>query len=100
MSEEKKQKEDNSYIDTKFSIIEQRLDILHQSIIDMNSATDLLVRFSMMAKAFMELSISQGMIDPNELNKLASHYEAAYSANLNMPKTDGEYKSNFEKNIY
>jgi len=100
MSEDKKQSEDNSYIDSKFSIIEQRLDILHQSIIDMNSAIDILVRFSMTAKAFMELSILQGMIDPNELNNLASQYETTYSDNLNIPETDREYKSKFAKNIF
>ena len=100
MSEDKKQSEDNSYIDSKLSIIEQRLDILHQSIIDMNSAIDMLVRFSMTAKAFMELSILQGMIDPNELNNLASQYEKTYSDNLNIPETNTEYKSKFAKNIF
>lgn len=100
MSEDKKQSEDNSYIESKFSIIEQRLDILHQSVIDMNSAIDMLVRFSMTAKAFMELSILQGMIDPNELNNLASHYETTYNDNLNIPETDTEYKYKFAKNIF
>lgn len=100
MSKDKKQSEDNIYIDAKFAIIEQRLDILHQSIIDMNKAVDMLVRFSMTAKAFMELSILQGMIDPDELNRLASQYETAYSDKLNIPKTDAEYKSKFESNIF
>ncbi len=100
MSEDKKQSEENSYIDAKVSIIEQRLDILHQSILDMNSAVDMIVRFSITAKAFMELSILQGMIDPYELNNLASHYETTYSDNLNIPKTDKEYKSKFAKNIF
>ena len=100
MSDDKKLSTDNSYIDAKLSLIEERLDILHHSILDMNGAVDMIVRFSMTAKAFMELSIIQGMIDPNELNKLASQYETAYSDKLNIPETDKEYKSKFEKNIF
>lgn len=100
MSEDKKQNDRNSYLESKISVIEQRLDIIHESIIDLNSAIDMLVRFSMTAKAFMELSISQGIIDPNELNNLASNYEINYSNKLNIPQSDTEYKSKFEKHLY
>lgn len=100
MSEDKKQSSDNSHIDAKLSLIEERLDILHHSILDMNSAVDMIVRFSMTTKAFMELSILQGMIDPDELNKLATHYETTYSDKLTMPETDKEYKPKFEKHIF
>ena len=100
MSDDRIQNEDIIFIKTKISEFEQRLDILHESIRNMNSAIDMLVRFSMTAKAFIELSISQGMIDLNELNKLASQYETTYSDNLNIPEMDSEYKSKFSKNLY
>ena len=66
----------------------------------MNNAIDMLVRFSMTAKAFMELSISQGMIDPDELNKLASKYETTYSDNLNIADIETEFISKFSRNLY
>ena len=100
MSDDKTVNEDIIFIKTKIAEFEQRLDILHESIRDMNSAIDMLVRFSMTAKAFMELSISQGIIDPNELNNLASQYEMTYSDNLNIPETDSAYKPKFTKNVY
>lgn len=100
MSKDRKESDEYSSIDSKISVIEQRLDIIHESIIDMNSAIDMLVRFSMTAKAFMELSISQGIIDPNELNNLASHYEITYSDNLNIPQKDSEYMSKFAKYMF
>lgn len=100
MSEEKLNKEDIQLILVKLSEVEQRIDILHESIKDTNSAIDMLVRFSMTAKAFMELSISHGIIDPNELNNLASQYETNYSDNLNMPNSEIEYRSKFEKNMF
>ena len=99
MSDDKKEREDYINLESKISIMEHRLDIIHQSIKDTNNAIDMVVRFSLTAKAFMELSISQGMIDPNELNKLASSYETTYSNNLNNPESDGEYKSKFLNNI-
>ena len=69
-------------ISQKLSEIDDRLNIMNESIKDLNGAVDMLVRFSMTAKAFMELSISQGIVDPYELNRIASTYEKAYSANL------------------
>lgn len=100
MSEDKRQSAEYSHIESKMSVIEQRLDIIHESIIDINSAIDMLVRFSMTAKAFMELSISQGIIDPNELKNLSANYENTYSDNLNIPQTESEYKSKFAKYIF
>ncbi len=83
---EKKSVEDGILsVSKKLEEIEERLDIMHDSIREMNSAIDMLVRFCMTAKAFMELSITQGLIDPHELNRLASQYEETYSSNLNIP---------------
>ena len=100
MSKDSIKIDDFTLINTKFIEFEKRLDILHESITEMNSAIDLLVRFSMTAKAFMELSISQGMIDPDELNKLASKYEMVYSDNLNIPETETDFISKFSRNLY
>ena len=91
---------DNSNLISKISEIEERLDIIHDGIRDMNSAIDMLVRFSITAKAFMELSISQGIIDPNELNKLASKYDSTYSSHLNIPESQIELEKRFENNLY
>ena len=99
-SDDKIQNEDMIFIKAQVTEFEQRLDILHESIKDMNKAIDMLVRFSMTAKAFMELAISQGIIDPNELNNLASRYETNYSDNLSIPDTDTEYKPKFTNNLY
>ena len=65
--------------------MEERLDIMHNSMNELNSAIDMIVRFSITAKAFMELSISHGLLDPQELNSLASQYEESYKANFNIP---------------
>ena len=100
MSKDSIKVDDLTLINTKFIEFEKRLDILHESIKEMNNAIDMLVRFSMTAKAFMELSISQGMIDPDELNKLASKYETTYSDNLNIPETETDFKSKFSRNLY
>ena len=100
MSKDSIKVDDLTLINTKFIEFEKRLDILHESIKEMNNAIDMLVRFSMTAKAFMELSISQGMIDPDELNKLASEYETTYSDNLNIPETETDFKSKFSRNLY
>ena len=100
MSEDRMKIEDFTLINTKFIEFEKRLDLLHGSIKEMNNAIDILVRFSMTAKAFMELSISQGMIDPDELNKLASKYETTYSDNLNIPETETDFISKFSRNLY
>ena len=100
MSKDSIKVDDLTLINTKFIEFEKRLDILHESIKEMNNAIDMLVRFSMTAKAFMELSISQGMIDPDELNKLASKYERTYSDNLNIPKTETDFTSKFSRNLY
>ncbi len=91
---------DISNLISKISEIEERLDIVHDGIRDMNSAIDMLVRFSITAKAFMELSISQGIIDPNELNKLASKYNSTYTENLNIPESQIELEKRFENNLY
>ena len=100
MSKDSIKIDDFTLINTKLSEFEQRMDILHESIRDMNSAIDMLVRFSMTAKAFIELSLSQGMINPDELNKLASKYEMTYSDNLNITKTESEFISKFSRNLY
>ena len=68
----------------KLKEIEERLDIMHNSMKELNSAIDMVVRFSMTAKAFMELSISHGLLDPQELNSLASQYEESYKANFGI----------------
>ena len=100
MSKDRIKVDDLTLINTKFIEFEKRLDLLHESIKEMNNAIDMLVRFSMTAKAFMELSISQGMIDPDELNKLASKYETTYSDNLNIADTETEFISKFSRNLY
>ncbi|TFB10780.1 hypothetical protein E3V55_04925 [Candidatus Marinimicrobia bacterium MT.SAG.3] len=100
MSKDSIKVDDLTLINTKFIEFEKRLDILHESLKEMNNAIDMLVRFSMTAKAFMELSISQGMIDPDELNKLASKYETTYSDNLNIPKAETDFTSKFSRNLY
>lgn len=100
MSKDSIKIDDITLINTKLTEFDQRLDILHESIKEMNNAIDMLVRFSMTAKAFMELSISQGMIDPDELNKLATKYETTYSDNLNIPETETDFISKFSRNLY
>ena len=100
MSKDSIKVDDLTLINTKFIEFEKRLDILHESLKEMNNAIDMLVRFSMTAKAFMELSISQGMIDPDELNKLASKYETTYSDNLNIPEAETDFTSKFSRNLY
>ena len=72
-------------VSKKLEEMEERLDIMHNSMNELNSAIDMIVRFSMTAKAFMELSISHGLLDPQELNSLASQYEESYKANFNIP---------------
>ena len=74
-------------INKKLEEMEERLDIMHNSMNELNSAIDMIVRFSMTAKAFMELSISHGLLDPQELNSLASRYEESYKANFNIPES-------------
>ena len=71
----------------KLEEMEERLDIMHSSMNELNSAIDMIVRFSMTAKAFMELSISHGLLDPQELNSLASQYEESYRANFDIPES-------------
>ena len=100
MSEENIKKDEFALLNLKISEIEERLDILHEGIKDMNNAIDMLVRFSMTAKAFMELSISRGIIDPDELNKLASQYEMTYSDALTIPETKNDFMSKFTNNLY
>lgn len=100
MTKDRMKTDDFTLINTKFIEFEKRLDLLHGSIKEMNNAIDILVRFSMTAKAFMELSISKGMIDPDELNKLASKYETTYSDNLNIADTETEFISKFSRNLY
>jgi len=78
-------------LNQKLSEIEQHLDVMHQSMNDLNGAVDMLVRFSMTAKAFMELSISQGLIDPYELNRIATIYEHSYSSNLEVMEESNKY---------
>lgn len=73
-----------SAVGIKLKEMEERLDIMHNSMKELNSAIDMVVRFSMTAKAFMELSISHGLLDPQELNSLASQYEESYKANFGI----------------
>ncbi len=73
-----------SAVGIKLKEMEERLDIMHNSMKELNSAIDMVVRFSMTAKAFMELSISHGLLDPQELNSLASQYEESYKANFDI----------------
>ena len=91
MSEEKSTIEGIEALNQKLNEIEQYLDVMKESMIDLKGAVDMLVRFSMTAKAFMELSISQGLIDPYELNRIASIYEHTYSANLEVPDESNKY---------
>jgi len=91
MSEEKSTIEGIEALNQKLNEIEQHLDLMKESMRDLNGAVDMLVRFSMTAKAFMELSISQGLIDPYELNRIASIYEHSYSANLKVPDESNKY---------
>ena len=91
MSEKYSVEQEIVAINQKLEDIDKHIDILHGSMKDLNGAVDMLVRFSMTSKAFMELSISQGIIDPYELNKLASQYEMSYSANLGVPNESTEY---------
>jgi len=76
-----------SAVSKKLEEMEERLDIMHNSMNELNSAIDMIVRFSMTAKAFMELSISHGLLDPQELNSLASQYEESYKANFDIPES-------------
>ena len=87
MAKEAVVKEGVLAVDRKLSELEERIDIIHDSLKDLNSAVDMLVRFSMTAKAFMELSISQGLVDPHELNSLASRYEKSYTETIEAPNT-------------
>ena len=73
-----------SAVGIKLKEMEERLDIMHDSMKELNSAIDMVVRFSMTAKAFMELSISHGLLDPQELKSLASQYEESYKANFGI----------------
>lgn len=91
MSEKNDPKEGIEVLNQKLSEIEQQLNVIHESMRDLNGAVDMLVRFSMTAKAFMELSISQGLIDPYELNRIASIYEHSYSANLEVNEESNKY---------
>lgn len=91
MSEKNSQQQGIEAISRKLGEIEKRLDLMNESMRDLNGAVDMLVRFSMTTKAFMELSISQGLIDPYELNRIASNYELSYSANLKVPKESNKY---------
>ena len=78
-------------LNQKLSEIEQHLELMQESMRDLTGAVDMLVRFSMTAKAFMELSISQGLIDPYELNRIASIYEHSYAANLEVREESNKY---------
>ena len=91
MSEKNDPKEGIELLNQKLSEMEQQLNVIHESMRDLNGAVDMLVRFSMTAKAFMELSISQGLIDPYELNRIASIYEHSYSANLEVREESNKY---------
>jgi len=91
MSEKNNPEEGMELLNQKLSEIEQHLDVMHQSMQDLNGAVDMLVRFSMTAKAFMELSISQGLIDPYELNRIATIYEHSYSSNLEVSEESNKY---------
>ncbi len=91
MSEKKTTIEGIEALNHKLNEIEQHLDLVKESMRDLNGAVDMLVRFSMTAKAFMELSISQGLIDPYELNRIASIYEHTYSSNLAVPDESNKY---------
>lgn len=94
MSEKNSAERGIGAINQKLEEIDGHLNILNESMKDLNGAVDMLVRFSMTAKAFMELSISQGIIDPYELNRIASKYEMSYSANLDLSKEGTEYSFN------
>ena len=87
MAKNTKSDEEISAVSKKLEEMEERLDILHNSMNELNSAIDMIVRFSMTAKAFMELSISHGLLDPQELNSLASQYEESYKANFDIPES-------------
>lgn len=87
MAKSKKIDEGILAVSKKLEEMEERLDIMHNSMNELNSAIDMIVRFSMTAKAFMELSISHGLLDPQELNSLASQYEESYRANFDIPQS-------------
>ena len=87
MAKSKKIDEGILAVSKKLEEMEERLDIMHNSMNELNSAIDMIVRFSMTAKAFMELSISHGLLDPQELNSLASQYEESYKANFDIPES-------------
>ena len=87
MAKNTKSDEEISAVSKKLEEMEERLDILHNSMNELNSEIDMIVRFSMTAKAFMELSISHGLLDPQELNSLASQYEESYKANFDIPES-------------
>jgi len=91
MSEKNSMGQGIAAANNKLEEIEERLDLIHESMKELNGAVDMLVRFSMTTKAFMELSISQGLIDPHELNRIASHYVKSYSANLETADESKEY---------
>ena len=91
MSEKNSVEQGITAVNNKLEEIEERLDLIHESIKELNGAVDMLVRFSMTTKAFMELSISQGLIDPHELNRIATHYIKSYSANLETADEGNEY---------
>ena len=99
MTNKKSVEEEKVAVSSKLNEIEERLDIMHNSFKELNSAIDMLVRFSMTAKAFMEISISQGLIDPHELNRLASTYEDSYAKSLNIGENIIN-TSNFSKTRY
>ncbi len=82
MSENKNEIEVGAILLKKMEELEERMDIIHGSLKELNGAIDMLVRFSMTSKAFMEIAIAQGLIDPLELNRVAAIYEEGYSANI------------------
>ena len=82
MNKNKKNIEVSEILLQKMEELEERMDIIHGSIKELNSAIDMMVRFSMTSKAFMEIAIAQGLIDPQELNRIAAIYEDNYTANV------------------
>ncbi|MFQ6617562.1 MAG: hypothetical protein ACE5QV_02630 [Fidelibacterota bacterium] len=62
----------------KFDVIEKRLDLIIKRLNSIEESIDSLVRFSITAKAFIEIALIQGIIDPGEVQELAKQYEKDY----------------------
>ena len=85
----------------KLEELESRIDLLHESTEKVNEALDILIRFSMTSKAFMELAIGEGLVDPRDLGNLASIYERDYQNRIEgvQPSSDSSHMSELIRSL-